>query len=76
MANNQQQGSSISMFALAAACAWGAWSVPNDAAQWFLGATGAVAVIAGRTGGGRNWTGSASDGQRRPPVASTARRRS
>ena len=47
MANPQRQGSSISMFALAAACAWGAWSVPNDAAQWFLAASGAVAIIAG-----------------------------
>lgn len=34
------------MFALAAACAWGAWSIPNDAGQWFLGASSAVALIA------------------------------
>ncbi|BCH14951.1 conjugal transfer protein TraG [Mesorhizobium sp. L-2-11] len=47
MANQKPQGSSISMFALAAACAWGAWSVPNEAGQWFLGASSTLALIAG-----------------------------
>lgn len=47
MANKPQRGSSLSMFALAAGCAWGAWAVPNDATQWFLGASGIVSVIAG-----------------------------
>ncbi|CAH1666178.1 Type IV secretory system conjugative DNA transfer family protein [Hyphomicrobiales bacterium] len=47
MANNQNQGSSVSMLALAAGCAWAAWAVPNDAAQWVFGATGLLAGIAG-----------------------------
>lgn len=47
MANNKpQRGSSLSMFALAAACAWGAWAVPNDAAQWLLGSSSAISIIA------------------------------
>ena len=47
MANDPQRGSSLSMFALAAGCVWGAWAVPNDAAQWLLGATSVIAVISG-----------------------------
>lgn len=47
MANQKPQGSSVSMFALAAACAWGAWSVPHEAGQWFLGASSALALVAG-----------------------------
>lgn len=47
MAIQKPQGSSISMFALAAVCAWGAWSVPNEAGQWFLGASSALALVAG-----------------------------
>lgn len=48
MSNNKpKQGSCISMFALAAGCAWGAFSLENDAAQWGLGAGGLVAVISG-----------------------------
>lgn len=47
MRNDRQQGSSLSMFALAAGCAWAAWAVPNDAGQWLLGASSALALIAG-----------------------------
>ena len=47
MDNKPQRGSSISMFALAAGCAWGALALENDAAQWTLGAAGLVTVISG-----------------------------
>lgn len=47
MANKPQRGSSISMLALAAGCAFGAWAVPNDAVQWMLGATSVISIIAG-----------------------------
>jgi type IV secretion system protein VirD4 len=47
MANKPKRGSSLSMFALAAGCAWGAWSVPNDAARWMLGSSSVIGIIAG-----------------------------
>lgn len=47
MNTKPKRGSSLSMFALAAGCAWGVWAAPNDAAQWFLGASGMISIIAG-----------------------------
>lgn len=35
------------MFALAAGFAYGAWVIPNDAAQWLLGASSLIALISG-----------------------------
>lgn len=45
--NNQQPGSSLSMFVLAAGCGYAAWFVPNDAAQWLFGAGTAIAMLSG-----------------------------
>lgn len=47
MANKQQRPSPWGAFLLAAGCAWGAWSVPNDAARWLLGAGSVIGIIAG-----------------------------
>jgi type IV secretion system protein VirD4 len=47
MANNQNQGSSLSMFVLAGLCTFGAFSVSNDAAQYLLGGASLIALIAG-----------------------------
>lgn len=47
MANNQNEGSSLSMFGMAALCAFGTFAVPNDAAQYFLGTSSLLSLIAG-----------------------------
>ncbi|MFC3071583.1 type IV secretory system conjugative DNA transfer family protein [Shinella pollutisoli] len=47
MANNPQHPSPWGAFLVAAGCAWGAWSVPNDAATWALGTVSAISLIAG-----------------------------
>ena len=47
MANNQKEASSFGLLTMAALCAFGTFTVPNEAAQYFLGTSSLLSLVLG-----------------------------